>query len=235
VATIAARSSATSAGSAAKPTYPRKVVRWTGAIGIIVALVLVAGFPLYFLMGTPPRLSDTSQYAAYLTRINGLALGTKLLDTLYVAGFLVFLVGIRDLIRTREAGNEWAAALAFGAGLVVIRALTEATLPAFGAIGLTMTVLFLIPASWGILATRVLPRWTGWMGYAVALITLIAVPTIFGGNDFLSATIAGGNAASGLYSYSTSLAGLAFIAWLLVVGGSMFRAATSKATAGGEV
>jgi hypothetical protein len=59
---------------------------------------------------------------------------------------------------------------------VVIRALTKASLSAFGAIGLAMTVLFLIPASWGMSATRALPRWTGWMGYVVALITLSAAP-----------------------------------------------------------
>jgi len=178
-----------------------------------------------------------------------------------LSGFVVFLVGLRELIRSRGTEYEWTAALAFAAGLasavvtlvgdvlgaaaaldtysapdpIAIRALTEATLPAFGAIGLIMTALFLIPASWGIRTTRALPRWTGWMGYAVALITLIAAPTIFGGNDFLNATIAGGNAASGFYSYSTSIAGLVFIAWLLIVGVSMFRAAPPERTAQGEV
>jgi hypothetical protein len=106
---------------------------------------------------------------------------------------------------------------------IVIRALTEATLPAFGAIGLLMTVFFLVSASWGILVSRTLPGWSGWMGCAVALITLIAAGTIFGGNDFLNITIWGGSASAGLYSYSTSIAGVTFVVWLLVVGLCMLR------------
>jgi hypothetical protein len=165
-----------------------------------------------------------------------------------VVGFIIFITGLRELIRSGGAQYEWAATLAFGGGLassvvilvgdvlgaaaaldtysapdpVVIRALTEATLPAVGAIGLVMTVLFLVPANRGIIASRTMPRWTGWMGYAVAVITLIAAGTMFGGNDFLNTTIWGGSASAGLYSYSTSIAGVAFVAWLLAVGTRMF-------------
>lgn len=165
-----------------------------------------------------------------------MALVTKLVNTVYFAGFIIFISGIRELIRSRGAEYEWAAMLALVGGLaswivilvgdllgaaaaldtysapdpVVIRALTEATKPAFGAIGLTMTVFFLAAASWGILATRTLPRWTGWMGYAVAVLTLVAAGTIFGGNDFLNTTIWGGSASAGFYSYSYSMAGLAW-------------------------
>ncbi len=224
-------------------------VRWSGAAGVFAALLLLIASPLYIMMGTPPPLSDASAYAEYLTRIGGLALATKIIDTVYVGGFIVFITGFRELVRSRGADCEWLATLAFAAGLVssviilvgdvlgaaaaldtystpdpvVIRALTEAALPAFGAIGLAMTVLFLVPASWGIITSRTLPTWTGRMGYAVAVVTLIAAGTIFGGNEFLNTTIWGGSASVGVYSYSTSIAGVAFVLWLLIVGLCMVR------------
>jgi hypothetical protein len=245
------------ASTGARATTPRhvpNVVRWSGAAGALAALILLVASPLYIMMGTPPALSDAARYAEYLTAVSGVALATKLVDTIYVAGFIVFLAGLRELIRTRAAEYDWAATLAFGAGLVssviilvgnvlgaaaaldtysaadaiVIRALTEGTLPAFGAIGLLMTALFLGAANSGILATNVLPKWIGWLGYIVAVVTLVAAGTIFGGNDFLNTTIWGGSASAGLYSYSTSTAGLLFVVWLLVVGIFMFRIASPE-------
>jgi hypothetical protein len=53
---------------------------------------------------------------------------------------------------------------------------------------------------------------------------------IFGGNDFPNTTIWGGRASAGLYSYSTAIAGLLFVVWLLVVGISMFRIASREPT-----
>lgn len=231
------------------PATPRQGVRWSGAAAVIAALILMGGSPLFIMMGAPPAVSNAGAYAEYLTRVNRLALATKLIDTAYVVSFIVFLVGIRELIRSRGAEYEWAANLAFAGGItssmviltgdvlgaaaaldtysspdpVVVRGLTEATLPAFGAIGLIMTALFLVPASWGIVATRVFPRWTGWIGYAVAIVSLIAAGTIFGGSDFLNTAIWGGSSSAGLYSYSYLIAGLALQGWLVVVGVCMFR------------
>ena len=47
---------------------------------------------------------------------------------------------------------------------VVVRALTEASLVAFGAIGFLTTALFLAAAGYAILASGVLPPWAGWTG-----------------------------------------------------------------------
>lgn len=41
-----------------------------------------------------------------------------------------------------------------------VRALWEATIPAFGAIGLIIMALFMASAGYAILATAALPRWT---------------------------------------------------------------------------
>ena len=242
------------ARSVETPTTARRasnMVRLSGAAGVIAVLLLLVGAPLFIMMGAPPAVSDAATYAEYLTGINRLALTTKLINTVYVVGFILFITGIRELIRNRGANCEWAASLVFAGGLTssivilvgdvlgaaaaldtysrpdatAIRALTEATLPAFGAIGLTMTALFLVPASWGLLAARTIPTWTGWMGYAVALLSLIAAGTIFGGNDFLNTTIWGGSTSAGLYSYAYLVAGLALQLWMIVVGICMFRLA----------
>ena len=209
----------------------------SGASGVAAAVLLMAGFPLYFMAGPPPDLGDTDRLTEYLTRNRGLILTSKLVNTVHVAGFLLFLDGLRHLIRRASADHEWEATLVFGAGLVAasatltgdllgasaaldtfnalepaaVCALGEAALPAFGAIGLLMTTLFLVSASYALLVTRALPWWTGWMGYAVAILTTAAIPTLYG------------SASSGVSSYSTSIAGLAFIAWLLSAGISMMR------------
>ena len=224
------------------------VRRWTGAFGLASGVLIVVQFPLYFMMGVPPRLEDTARFTDYVTRSNGIGITTKLMDTLYIAAFLVFLAGLRHLIRQARSDYEWVATLVFGVGLVgaavtlvgdtlaggaaldtfnkpdptVVRALSEAALPAFGVIGFIMTALFLASASYAILATRALPGWIGWMGYVVAILNLAAVPTIYGGNDFMEATVAGGGtASSGFFSYATSITGLAFLVWLFIASISM--------------
>ncbi|MEN3017356.1 MAG: hypothetical protein ABC612_08145 [Candidatus Methanosuratincola petrocarbonis] len=211
-------------------------------------VLLVVAFPLYFMIGTPRPLADATRFTDYLTKSSGIALTTKLVDTLYIAGFLVFLAGFRHLIRKARPEYEWVSTLVFGVGLVgaavtlvgdtlgagaaldtfnkpdptVVRALTEATLPAFGAIGLIISAFFLASASYAILATRALPRWTGWVGYIGAILNVVAVPSIYGGNDFMEAAIAaGGTASSGFYSYATSVAGLVFLVWLFSAAISM--------------
>ncbi|MER7952631.1 hypothetical protein ABTY59_35085 [Streptomyces sp. NPDC096079] len=67
---------------------------------------------------------------------------------------LVFLTGLRPLIRTAGTGYEWLARLVFGSG------------PAYA-----------------ILRSGVLPRWTGRLAYAVALVNLAFVPSLFFGTD----------------------------------------------------
>src|SRR5437660_12296833 len=86
-----------------------------------------------------------------------------------------------------------------------------------------LTALFLVAVSYAILATRVLPRWTGWLGIGVAVLNLAAVPAIFRGNDFMEAVVAGVTTSAGVYAYINDVRGIAFIGWLLIVGISMMR------------
>lgn len=68
--------------------------------------------PLYIMIGTPPQVSDASEYAEYLTTIGGLALATRIVDTVYVGGFIVFITGCGSS-SAAEADDEWLATLAF--------------------------------------------------------------------------------------------------------------------------
>jgi membrane-associated protease RseP (regulator of RpoE activity) len=69
----------------------------------------------------------------------------------------------------------------------VVRAFTEVSL-AMTVFSFLLTACFLASVSYAILAMR---AWTGWPAVGIAILNLIAVPAIFGGNDFLEAVVAG--------------------------------------------
>ncbi len=211
-----------------------KVRRFTGAFGVAsIALILLAQ-PLWFVGGTAPRLEDTIQFSEYVSRNHGIILTRTIADTLIIACFLVFLVGLRHLIRQARPDYEWASMLVFTAGLVfamltllgdtlaggaaldtvsgqadpaVVRALWEGSIPAFGAIGLIIMALFMASAGYAILASAALPRWTGWVAYVSAVGNLVAAPAIYAG-----ANATGFYTADGLVSL---LSELPFLIWAL--------------------
>lgn len=225
-----------------------KVLRWTGACGVAAGVLLLVLSPLYMVPGTPPSLGDEALFSEYVIRSNTIHITTKLVDVVYLVGLIVFAAGLRHLIRRVRPDYEWLAALVFGSALVatanllifealaggaaldtftkpnptVVRALTEASL-ASQAFGFILTALFLAAASYAILATRALPRWTGWLGIGVAVLNLAAVPAIFGGNNFMEAVVTGVTTTAGLYAYISVVQGVAYIGWLLSVGISMMR------------
>ena len=225
-----------------------KVLRWTGAFGVAAGVLLLVASPLYVVPGTPPSLGDEALFSEYVIRSNTIHITTKLVDVVYLVGFIVFAAGLRHLMRWVRPDYEWLAALVFGSALVltantlifealaggaaldtftrpdpiVVRALTEAAL-ASQAFGFILMALFLAAASYAILATRALPRWTGWLGVGIAVLNLAAVPTIFGGNDFMEAVIAGMTTSAGVYAYISVVQGVAYVGWLLSVGISMMR------------
>lgn len=224
------------------------VLRWTGACGVAAGVLLLVATPLYLVPGTPPSSGNEALFAAYVTRNNTILITTKLVDMVYLIGFIVFAAGLRRLIRRARPDDEWLAVLVFGSALVqtasvlmfeslaggaaldtftrpdptVVRGLTEASL-ASQAFEFILTAFFLAAVSYAILTTRALPRWTGWLGAGVAVLNLAAVPAIFGGSDFMEAVVAGVTSSAGLYAYVNDVRGLAYIGWLLIVGISMMR------------
>jgi hypothetical protein len=213
-----------------------KVRRWMGASGLAGFVVFLVALPLYFLgVGPGAQLADTAQYSNSVTRTNTFILiRTSLADPLIMVGLLVFLAGLRHLIRQARQEYEWVASLVFGVGVAVIavelvgdglqagaaldtwvradptavRALNEGSFPMYGAIGLILSALLLASAGYATMATVVLHRWTGWVAYVAAVASLAVAPSILGGTD-----ITGFYTASG---YAPFVAQAAMLIWFLV-------------------
>jgi hypothetical protein len=152
--------------------------------------------PLYFMYsGAPPTWN-------VLTR--------NLLNLLVVGAIIVFLAGLRAVIRQADAAYEWLASLVFGAGMVyaainlvkisletgvVLGApdgtldpttdgpLAHANILLHGSADRLVTALLLTAAGSGILRTRALPRWAGSSAYVLAVVNLAFVPSLYFGTD----------------------------------------------------
>ncbi len=226
-----------------------KVRRWTGAFGLAVVVLLLIEFPLRVALGVPPLLQDAARYADFVSRTNGFKLSIILIDMFMMACILVFLAGFRHLIRKAREDAEWVATLIFGTGLVLvaitlvadsmeggtaldtvagradptaITALTEGYLLLFGSIGCILFALLSAAAGYATLLTSVLPRWTGWLSYAVAILNLAAIPSIYGGTD-----------AAGFYTAAgwgvAVIATFPWLIWALIVSILLIRSREAKA------
>ena len=179
------------------------VRRLTGAFGLAIVALNWAMFPLYMVSGQAPQFQDTAMSIAYWNSINGLILTRVLLDIFECACLLVFAAGLRHLIRQARSEYEWVGTLAFGAALALstvtlvaasleggqaldtangladpsaIRALGDGYILIYQSIGCILIALFSAAVGYATLGTGVLPRWTGWMAYAAAILNLVAVP-----------------------------------------------------------
>jgi hypothetical protein len=216
------------------------VQRLTGAFGVASGILILVGFAIEVPTLPLPRPEDAANFTQYMIRNNGLVLTISLVYTLSAACFVVFLAGLRHLIRRAKPDYEWVSALVFGAGLVytvlllvgftfdmgagldtvnskadptVVRALFEGGLPAFGAIGPVMVALFLASVGYATLGAGALPRWTGWVAYVAAILNLAGAPSIYAGIGPGSFYAADG--------YFLGLGFLLYTAWLVIAGIAM--------------
>lgn len=206
------------------------VRRLTGAAGIAAAAALIIEVPLYFVYSGPPP--DTNVLARLLIGIFALVF------------LIVFVTTFRELVKRVNPAYEWAASLAYSAGLVyatitLVSMGLEAgaviatdhsidptitvngTYILYGSISRLLLALFLAATGYTIARTNLLPRWTTRSAYALAAINLAFVPSLFFGNtpaDFYAANGWGTTASMGaLLSY-----------WLLVLGVSAYRSGAKR-------
>ena len=186
----------------------RKVFRWTGAFGVVIFVLVLMEFPLWG-VGSPPHINDAVANSQYIAKFKDVVLTRVLLDMCIVVSFVIFSAGFRHLIRMARPEYEWAATLAFGAGLLwmavtlvadslmggaaldtlggkadptAIRALVEgALLMLNGPMAFVTTGLFLGAAGYATWATGALPRWTAWLAYVGAALCAASVPAMYGG------------------------------------------------------
>jgi hypothetical protein len=203
----------------------RPITAWAG---IAAGITVFAAIPLYFVYDGPPPADNVF---------------TRCLITLFMVAFLlVFFSGFTHLIRRQGAAHEWHASLFWGtsllyAGFVLLGAaheagvafnapgvldptidgpLADANILVHGSIKRMLTAVMLFVAGSAVLRTRMIPRWLGFAAWAIALVNLAFVPSIYFGKDptaFYSA-IGWGN---------TALVGSLIIYWIIAVAIALLR------------
>lgn len=209
--------------------------RWTATIGIAYVVIQIVGVVLMLMAGNPPSFDDAGKYAQFISSGNGLFLGDAVLTGVATLLLIAFVVGVSGLIRSAGADWEWAAALSYGATLVVAAiAFTGAALEATTAIMSTAgtdaavvrtawaatdllftfiylpSALLLATVSYAVLCTRAMPNWAGWLGVVCGILNLAAVLTVFGGTGSYGAVgllpLVLGFAPAGLWILGVSVA-----------------------------
>lgn len=214
------------------------VRRVTGVAAIVVAVALSFEGVRQFIDGARPGLTDYPGLEDFYERTATGTLVVVLADTVLMTSLIVFFGCFRQLVTTRSPGLSWVADIGFGAGLVyvavtlvgdamsgaagldagageadgaIIRGLIEAHMLLFGSIGCILTALVMASAGYLVLASSVLPRWTGVFAFVAAGLNLAAVPTMFGGTDETDLFSVGGWA-------NAVLAVFPFLLWVILVG-----------------
>ncbi|UGT61826.1 hypothetical protein [Nocardia asteroides] len=197
----------------------------TGTAGLIGALLTLAELPLYFVYSGPPP--DSNVFTRSLLGLAGLT------------SFIVFMSGIRYLVRDHAPSYEWAGGLAAAAGLMWLTAAFVATglevgaviqvaepidptitvsgtYILYGSISKLLMALFLFAFGVGMSKARLLPSWTARSAYVLAVLQLAFVPSMYFGNDPVDFYAANG------WGTTATLGGLMML-WLLAISVSMLR------------
>lgn len=201
----------------------------TGISGVMVGVTSIILIALYFMYsGAPPAWN-------VLTR--------NLIGLILFGFMIVFIAGFSHLIRRANAAYEWAASLVYGAGLIFVAValvaisleagvifgnpdgtldptingpLADGNILIHGSIKRVLTIVFLVPAGFAVLRTKMLPAWAGRAAYVIALCNLAFVPSLYFGKEaaqFYSA-VGWGNSA-----FVASFFGY----WILAVGITLLR------------
>lgn len=175
-------------------TSQRLARRISGISGISAAALATVIGPLYFIYSGNPPTWDVL---------------TRNLLNLVAAGFVIlFLAGLRSVLREAGPAHEWLASLVFGAGLiyativlvkislevgVVLGTPSGTTDPTIdgpvahanilmeGSVTRLVIAILLGAAGYAIARTRTLPRWVGWSAYLLAVVNLAFVPSLYFG------------------------------------------------------
>jgi hypothetical protein len=183
--------------------------RLTGIFALASIVIWLGIFPLYVVQDGTISVYDGAATAGELFRIHNIVFTRILLGLILYVTLMVFAVGFRDLIRRADAEYEWLGTLSViamavwtGVTLVangleggaaldtlsgdadpsVVRTLTMGYLLIYnGAIAFVMTAFYLGAVAYATLATRILPRWTGWLAYIAMGLCVISIPAMYGG------------------------------------------------------
>jgi hypothetical protein len=230
------------------------IARWTGMFGVATVVCWLAQFPLYMIGEVAASAYDGPAIIAHYQSISTVAFVRILLDQGVYVCLMIFAAGFRHLLRQARQDYEWLGTLLFGAAAVwlgvtlvadglaggtaldaigsnpdpsVARALLMGTLLIYNSsTAFVMTALFLGVAGFGILGTKILPAWTGWLAYVGAALCLLFVPTMFNGAvDYKAVYNVGGWAPAAIANFPPAL-------WFLAVGIMLIRRPAAPTRAG---
>ena len=163
-------------------------------------------FPFYLVRTAWPGLTASDNLGDFAARNGTNIMCCVFLDFIILTLFMIFMAGVRQLIRRADPQHEWLASLFFGVGLVfvtltvvadslqgatvvdafnppgdgvVIRAMWESTILMYGTVALWLLAFLMAILSYVTLASGALPRWSAWFGYACALACVAFVPAMF--------------------------------------------------------
>jgi hypothetical protein len=207
--------------------------------------MLVEFFTTLF-TGSRPQLDSGAALEVFAHHTHIATLIRVLVDTLLMGFLIVFLGGFRQMVTRVRQDLQWMTDLSFGAGLVfvavtlvgdsleaggaldtvgsepnaiAIRALTEGYLVMFGPMTCVLLALTSAASGYVILATRVLPAWTGRLAWLVAVLNAVAVASIFGGTDADKFYSVGG---WGVAAFAT----FPWLGWVVTIGAVTLRERT---------
>ncbi|MCU1641094.1 MAG: hypothetical protein JWN03_1369 [Nocardia sp.] len=199
--------------------------RATGLAALTGAVLMLIELPLYFVYDGPPP--DWNVLTRSLFGLGGMT------------ALIVFMTGFGYLVKRAEPAVDWLGALATNAGLLwlavafvstglevgaVIQApdpidptiTVSGTYILYGTISRFLEALFFCAFGFAVRHSRVLPRWTARSAFALSLLNLAFVPSMFFGN-----TPANFYAANG-WGTTATMGGFTML-WLLAVGSATAR------------
>jgi len=189
-----------------------KIYRVAGACGLAAIALFFVEFPFYLVRSNFPGVTEPTKIAEFTARYATNIMTCVFFDFIILALLMIFLAGFRHLIRQADPQHEWLGTFAFGVGLVyvtmtliadllqaatvvdartvpangvAIRAMTESMYLMYGSGALFLMALFMAAGGYAGVASRALPRWSGWVAYLCALGCLAFLPSMFVGSpDF---------------------------------------------------
>jgi hypothetical protein len=184
----------------------QKIYRIAGISALASIVTCFIEFPFYFNRGPWPGLAASDKLGDYAARNGTNIMFCVFMDFIILTLLMIFLAGLRHLIRRTNPEHEWLASLFFGVGLVfvaltfvadslqgtvavdgfnppadgvIVRAMFESTILMYGAVALWLLAFLMAILSYVTLASGALPKWSAWLGYGCALACLAFVPAMF--------------------------------------------------------
>ncbi|MGO9322924.1 MAG: hypothetical protein ACLP07_00045 [Terracidiphilus sp.] len=223
----------------------QKIYRIAGICSLASIATFFIEFPFYLVRSPFPGLAASSKLPDFAARNATNIMSCVFLDLIILTLIMIFMAGVRHLIRQANPQHEWLASLFFGVGPVyvaltfvadslqastvidafdppadgvIIRAMMESTLLLYGSIALWLMAFFMAVLSYVTLSGGALPRWSAWVGYACALACLAFVPTMFVHHVDMFGLY--NPACLGAQAFAN---GFPLAAWMIVVGILMIR------------